>query len=537
MEELYYGYSQNKIINSLEEYAIYLRKSRADMEAELKGEGETLARHEKILTELAIKRNLKIGKIYKEIVSGESIEARPEMQKLLSDVKAGRWKGVLVVEVERLARGDTTDQGIVAKAFKISNTKIITPMKTYDPNNEFDEEYFEFGLFMSRREYKTINRRLQGGRMSSVNEGKYVGSVPPYGYDRIKIKGDKGFTLKKNAEASTVKIIYDLYANENLSLHEVTRKINSMGLKPRKVEKWTVATIKDILANPVYIGKIKWNARKTVRVYKNEKLIKRRPRNENYIVVDGLHEAIIDIDTWNIAQAKRSLNKAPVKNNDVVQNPLCSLVICAKCGQKMKRRSYTNKGKEPTLYCDNPECDNISSKLFLVENKVVEGLKKWLKDYKFDYEKQMQKVNIDRIRTLEDTISSLQLEVKKENDKLLSIFNFLEDGTYTKEMFKVRSDLISQNIARLNPSIEEYKTKLEQEKLLDKEKEILVPKIENIIDIYDILQTAEEKNDLLKTVLTQITYLKTEKALRKDSDPSNFTINIYPKISKPILQN
>ena len=103
------------------------------------------------------------------------------MKKLLTDVKMGKWKGVLVVEVERLARGETMDQGIVAQAFKISETKIITPMKIYDPNNEFDEEYFEFGLFMSRREYKVINRRLQRGRLMSVNEGKYVGSVAPFG--------------------------------------------------------------------------------------------------------------------------------------------------------------------------------------------------------------------------------------------------------------------------------------------------------------------------------------------------------------------
>lgn len=141
MEDLYNGYFSKKIS---EEYAIYLRKSRADVEAEQKGEGETLARHEKILTDLAKKKGLKIGKIYREIVSGETIDARPEVQKLLSDVRVGRWEGVLVVEIERLARGETMDQGIISKAFKISDTKIITPMKIYDPNNEFDEEYFEF---------------------------------------------------------------------------------------------------------------------------------------------------------------------------------------------------------------------------------------------------------------------------------------------------------------------------------------------------------------------------------------------------------
>ena len=181
-------------------YAIYLRKSREDIETEKYGEGETLTRHEKILTTLAEKRKLHISKIYREVVSGETISERKEMQKHLKDVENEKWTGVLVVEVERLARGDTADQGRVSKSFKYSNTKIITPVKTYDPDNEFDEEYFEFGLFMSRREYKTINRRLQRGREISCQEGKFVGNIAPFGYDRIKLKNSKGYTLSINQE-------------------------------------------------------------------------------------------------------------------------------------------------------------------------------------------------------------------------------------------------------------------------------------------------------------------------------------------------
>ncbi len=147
---------------------MYLRKSRQDNEAESRGEGETLARHRNALFELAKRQNLTITKIYEEVVSGDTIAARPEMQKLLSDVEAGMWAGVLVMEIERLARGDTSDQGTVAKTFQYSGTRIVTPMKTYDPNNEFDEEYFEFGLFMSRREYKIINRRMQRGKIASI---------------------------------------------------------------------------------------------------------------------------------------------------------------------------------------------------------------------------------------------------------------------------------------------------------------------------------------------------------------------------------
>ena len=126
------------------QYCLYLRKSRADSEAEARGEGETFGYvTKKHLLDLC-KKNLilNITAIYREIVSGETIAARPVMQQLLQEVEQGIWDGVLVMEVERLARGDTIDQGIVAQTFKFSDTKIITPIKTYNPNNEFDEEYF-----------------------------------------------------------------------------------------------------------------------------------------------------------------------------------------------------------------------------------------------------------------------------------------------------------------------------------------------------------------------------------------------------------
>ncbi len=329
---IYAGYSNEMVIDFIGgEYALYLRKSRADFEAEARGEGETLARHEKILIDLAIRMKIKIGKIYREIVSGENILDRPEMQKLLDDVRCGKWKGVLVVEVERLARGNTKDQGIVAEAFSISSTKIITPIKTYDPDNEYDQEYFEFGLFMSRREYKVINRRLQRGRVSSVNEGKYVGSVAPFGWERVKIQNDKGYTLKPNFESKIVQTMFETFAYTDISLKGLGRKLDEMGMKPRYKEKWTASTIKDILRNPVHIGKIKWNSRKTVKEFKNGKIVKTRPRNPDIILKDGLHPAIIKQETWDIVQQKLSQNKPPVQDSSIVQNslvrisPLCKM--------------------------------------------------------------------------------------------------------------------------------------------------------------------------------------------------------------------
>lgn len=508
---------------SQDTYAIYLRKSREDIESEKYGEGETLARHEKILTTLASKRNLSIGKIYREIVSGETISERKEMQKLLKDVENEKWTGVLVVEVERLARGDTADQGRVSKAFKYSHTKIITPVKTYDPDNEFDEEYFEFGLFMSRREYKTINRRLQRGREISAQEGKFVGNIAPFGYDRVKLKDSKGYTLSINQnEAPIVKEIFRLYTFENNTINSVAKQLNNMNLKPRISDEWSISSIKDILSNPTYIGKIVWNRRKQKKKTKNGHIYISRPRNQNYLIYDGLHEPIIDTKTWELVQEKRKQNTPKVKHNNIVQNPLVGLVFCEKCGKPMQRRPYTKADKPATLMCSNPKCDNISSKLYIVEDKIIEALKIWLKNYKVDYDIQ-DSSNFDNNEIIEKSASTKK-ELEKENTKLNKIYDFLENGIYTKDEFLNRSKAIKDNIKDLENKLKEYNSLYK--------KETVVPKLENVIDLYYKLETAEDKNILLKSILAKVTYLKTEKALKKVSNPTNFELHIYPKIPK-----
>lgn len=513
-------------------YAIYLRKSREDIESEKYGEGETLARHEKILTTLAKKKNLHISKIYREVVSGETISERKEMQKLLKDVEAEIWTGILVVEVERLARGDTADQGRVSKAFKYSHTKIITPIKTYDPDNEFDEEYFEFGLFMSRREYKTINRRLQRGREISVSEGKFVGNIAPFGYDRVKLKDSKGYTLSINQdEAPIVKEIFRLYTSESNTINSVVKQLNALNLKPRLSNEWTISSVKDVLSNLTYTGKIVWNRRKQKKKTKDGHLIISRPRNQDYLIYDGLHEPIIDNKTWELVQEKRKQNTPKVKHNNIVQNPLVGLVFCEKCGKPMQRRPYNKANKPATLICSNAKCDNISSKLYIVENKIIEALKIWLENYKVDYEVQ-DNSNADNNKIIEKSIATTKKVLEKEHTKLDKIYDFLENGIYSKDEFINRSKAIKENIESLENKLAEYTELLNKNTKMQNEKDTAIPKLENVIDLYDKLENAEDKNVLLKSIIAKVTYLKTEKAIQKDSDPTNFELHIYPKILK-----
>lgn len=111
--------------------AMYLRKSRSDLEAEARGEGETLAKHRKNLLALAETKDYHVVQIYEEIVSGETIMHRPEMLKLLQDVEAHQYEAVLVMDIDRLGRGNMQDQGLILDTFKNSNTKITSIYKKF----------------------------------------------------------------------------------------------------------------------------------------------------------------------------------------------------------------------------------------------------------------------------------------------------------------------------------------------------------------------------------------------------------------------
>lgn len=533
------------------QYCLYLRKSRADAEAEERGEGETLARHEKILLELAKKLQLNVTEIYREIVSGETIAARPVMQRLLQEVEQGVWNGVLVVEVERLARGDTIDQGIVAQTFKYSDTKIITPVKTYDPNNEFDEEYFEFGLFMSRREYKTINRRLQRGRIASVKEGKYVGNKAPYGYERVRLENDKGFTLVPiEEEADIVRLIYELYtvgekqpdgSDKRLGTGLIARRLNNMNVPAKKGGDWAVATIRDILINPVYIGKVRWNWRQHSKKMTDGQLTISRPRSsiEDCLIVNGMHPPLITEETFAAAQEYMSKNPPhPIGELKVVKNSLAGLVVCGKCGRKMVRRPYSDGRTADTLVCAAQTCNNVSSVLSVVEERVLLSLRQWLDDYKL----QWNIPNADSVKKVlqteikRRTVNKLQNELDMLYKQLDKTHDFLEQGVYDTETFLARSRALSDRINQTKNNISTLEAALGVEIIREESAINIVPKVEKLLEVYHQLSSPKAKNDMLKGVIEKVEYVK-EKSTRWHGSPDDFAITLFPKIPTNLSNN
>lgn len=532
----------------MKETYIYLRKSRKDIRAEKHGDGETLSKHKKILLDLAerLKIFIREENIFYEMVSGETIENRPEMKKLLNKIYEGIVDSVMVVDIDRISRGDGDDQVKIKKAFKTNGVKIITLSKTFDLSIREDEEYIDLLFFFGHREYNVINDRIQRGRNIAALEGKYVGNITPFGYDRVPLNHSTGFTLQENIEeAKIVRLIFELYTKGTLQKDGsyrklgptlIARKLNELGFKPRKNTYWSTTTIQGILRNSVYIGKIRWNTRPQVTKIVDGQDKKIRPRNtsDSLIEVDGLHKAIINNEIWNLAQKyikENSIKRVP--SNSTIKNPLAGLIICKRCRHKMTRRPYQDR-QEPSLICSNISCNNISSKLSIVENKLINGLKEILVKYKLDIKntengyknnEQIELLILNKLQ-IENEIEKLQIQQDSIMTRI-DLNNF--DEIYTKEIAYDRLRKIKNTINTFSINIENIQKEIKKEQFRQERLSHDIPIIENIIDLYFKLPSAKMKNDLLKEVIEKVYYYKDVNA-RWHNDENDFQLIIYTKL-------
>ncbi|MCM1166809.1 MAG: recombinase family protein [Lachnospiraceae bacterium] len=514
-------------------YAMYLRKSRADLDAEAHGEGETLARHKKMLFELAEKMGLTVSDVYEEVVSGDSIDGRPQIQSLLRAIEKRMYTGVLCMDIDRLARGDTIDQGIIARAFRMSETKIITPKKVYDPNSEYDEEYFEFELFMARREFKIIGRRIQRGRIESAKEGRFIGSAPPYGYNKVKIKKDKGYTLEPNpAEAKVVQLVFEMYLKGD-GKSVIAKKLDLMGIKPRSGKPWSSSTVANILKNPVYIGKVRWGYRKYTKELSDGSVIKHREKNENCVYVDGLHPPIVsESDFEQVQQTLKQRTTVPLKADLSLKNPLSGLVYCGKCGSAMTRLGENSRCRSATLKCSNRYCDTVASKLHLVEHAVLDFLDGWIEEYKINVEKNSPKLPESTLEIYKNNLSALSEELETVKKQIDKTYDLLEQGIYTADIFRERSAALTAKREETERKISEVQDEIAKYRENVAIRENFIPHFERVLAVYRVSADTAEKNRLLKTVVRRITYTKDVRNTRRNPDAASFNLRIEPNVKE-----
>lgn len=483
--------------------AIYLRKSRQDEEAEKRGEHETLSRHRSTLLKLAKEKNLNIIEIKEEVLSGESISYRPKMLELIDEVKRGLYDAVLVMDIDRLGRGNMQDQGLILDTFKQSRTKIITPRKTYDLSNEFDEEYSEFEAFMARKELKLITRRMQRGRIKSVEEGKFIGSNAPFGY-KFEYAGKERLLVIDDEKAEIVKIIFNMYL-EGVGAYKISSYLNALGYKTSTGRSWYEKAVRDIIKNKIYCGYVVWN-----KVERKRNSSRKSPEREIHAL--GRHEPIIPEAMWNKAQnirTKRSIS--PTGNDKKLTNPLAGLIKCKFCGNSMTATTSTYKDVGYVKFIVCKSCyKNAGTRLDVLETEILNSLENILNTYKlylYDEGAEMDN-NTTKLSKHANLLKQLEKESVTLTKQKENLHDLLERGIYDIDTYLDRSKILADKIDTNKKAIEKVKIDIEDETNNSIDISEVVPKLENLLELYPVTKNAAEKNELLKNVIDSIIYYK-----------------------------
>lgn len=376
-----------------EEIIMYLRKSQAD--DPLLSVEEVLANHEQMLSGW-MERNLPdAGPIpeknrHREVASGETLDSRPQVLAALKRAESPSIKALLVVEPQRLSRGDLEDIGRLVKLLRYSNTIVITLQYTYDLTDERDRDAFERELKRGNEFLEYQKRILWNGRLLAVKNGYYIGQHAPYGYRRVKaLEGKREYTTLEPvpAEAEAVRMIFEWYA-AGMGAERIADALADRGIDPPRGDRWAGTTLRSILDNEHYIGMVRWEHKKTIKTVRDGVVVTSRPRAEKYLLFPGKHPAIIDQDLWDQVQAVRGTHPRQKKGSKLV-NPFSGLLFCSDCGRAISRHSYMVRGVEraqPRYQCRGQRfCNNAS----VTEAELVEAVRAVLLETLGDFEVQL----------------------------------------------------------------------------------------------------------------------------------------------------
>ena len=503
-------------------YLMYLRKSRADNPHETVA--EVLRKHETMLQEKATRDlggRIPEDCIFREVLSGETIDDRPMMLSLLSRIEGSTVKGVLVVEPQRLSRGDLEDCGRIVNVFRYSKTAVITLTMDYDLENKMQRKFFEQELMRGNDYLEYTKEILLRGRIASVKKGNYIWNTPPFGYDRY-ITPEKDYTLIPNTDAPFVQLAFQLYVNEGRSYLQIANQFNRMGIHTASGKSWEKTTIRKMLSNRHYIGQVFFGRNRTEKTVISGQIVKHkgiRSDDDAIIIAKGKHQPIIDAELFEAAQAR--IDNAPrAPANTSLKNPFAGLVFCHQCGKAMVLHQY--KAAQSRLECRNRSgCATKSVSLLDMINTIATTLE--LQELP-DLEAHLQDTIIHPAAYRQAQLDKLHADLQMLHRKNAKQHDLLEEGIYSNAVFLQRNKQLSLQIEALQAKIAEVKQSSPPE--VDYGSQIV--KLKDAISAlhhYDF-STAESTNKILKSIIQRIDY---EYEGRISRGQTKFEVHVFLK--------
>lgn len=485
--------------------AIYLRKSRADVEEEQKAlanglQYDTLGKHRQELLNVAKQNKHNVIDIYEELISGEYIASRPAMQEMLEQVELGKYEAVLVVDIDRLGRGNKMDQGRIENTFRESGTIIVTPNQLFDLTQEDGEFGVEVRTFLANMEYRSIKRRLQRGLINSVKQGKDMGGTPPYGYEK-----DKEYRLViKEPEAQTVRDIFR-WCIEGEGILAITNHLYSRNTpSPSGNPRWGITTIQKVIQNKKYAGYQIYGKNQQTKRQDGTYTPRKKRDDRKYVEVPESHEPIVPPELFELAQQCLSRRDPKLNEQKRLVYPLAGLLICKRCGRAMRCMVRYQK-RIKYIYCSKAGCDVMGIRLDRVEDVIMNEMNAILARIEVSDDLSHVERLADEKKAISNELEQMIQETKKDEIRKGKVYESYEEGIYTKETFLERLQAIQSKQRERVERSEVLNQRINQIDQKTEEQKNIVPKLMNVLSIYNS-SDAMDKNKLLKTIIRSIIY-------------------------------
>ena len=505
---------------------IYLRLSRED---ELKGESGSISNQRDIIHKYIRDNNLLfIDEYVDDGVSGTEFD-REGWNRLISDIEAKRINMVITKDLSRFGRNEGQQLRYLDYFYEnsIRYVAILDNVDTFDEYNT-SNEMIPIQCFFNEKHVRDTSKKMKASVHSKRSQGNFLGKTAPYGY--IKDPNNKYKLLIDEDSAQVVRKIFRLFV-QGKSISEISRILTDekipipseykqlkVGIKSTAYGIWGLRTISDMLQLPTYVGDLT-QGRSKKPSYKSKRRI--RPKKEDWIICENKCPAIIDRETFNLAQDIYNRNKNQGKNTQDIL--LKGFVYCKECGHtigfRLQKANTKSRGEVTRCYgnCNYWSkykkygvCTPHNIKYYELEELILNEIKMMCKKYlKENYLKNIL-ANSDKAKKvlydLEVRLKRLENEVEFSSKKKEDLYNDKLEGIIDLDMYKRMTNRITEETLSKQNEINEITTKIyniknniiehnqKYDKVIKEYLSMKKPSVQLLSSIIDKIVIDEDKN-------------------------------------------
>lgn len=532
--------------------ALYTRVSTTE-QAE---EGYSIDEQNRLLTDYCTKYDMVVFKCYSDRgISGKDIKHRPALKELLYDAEDKKFDMVLSWKINRISR-KLSDVLKIVDLFEKNNIIFKSYSEPFETSTPGGKMQFQMMALIGEFERGTIAQNVKMGMCAKARSGEWCGGIV-LGYDLkpVLLEGGKRKKTKLVINENESLIIQTIFKEfvSGYGYKSITNKINKEGYRTKKGNHFSVSGVRDILLNPLYIGKVRYNVRQNW----SEK--RRRSINKDPILVDGLHEPLIDEETWKKAQSIFASSKGKPSRIYDGQYPLTGLLRCPECGAGMVIARTTNTlvdgtKKRITYYaCGNWKnkgtsvCHSNTIRVDRANDYVFSRITELISSEKM-VKSIVDRINYDRNNRVDPAKKSLENLVKELallEKRKTKLFDAYEDDIISTEDFRGRNDELNERLNSLLIKRSELESILKQENLDAISYDLVKTTLKNFNSIMTADISRQKQKRLFHMIISEITvnekrevdsinikltdqlinYLKAEKGVSKNDTPISFAQN------------